>query len=44
MINMIADGRRVPIWTMVRANGELQVGLVPEFLLQYQAAERAELA
>ena len=41
---MIADGRRVPVWTMARADGELQVGLVPEFLLQYQVADRAELA
>jgi len=43
-MNVIADGRRVPVWTMARADGELQVGLMPEFLLQYQVADRAELA
>jgi hypothetical protein len=44
MMHMIADGWRPPGWTMVRTDRELQVGLTPEFLLQYQVAERATLA
>jgi hypothetical protein len=44
MVHMIADGWRLPVWTMLRTDRELQAGLTPEFLLQYQVAERVALA
>jgi hypothetical protein len=44
MMHMIADGWRLPVWTMLQTGGKLWVGLAPESHLHYQVGERVALA